>query len=242
MTNDYLEDDYRSPYETWQADQTPLGNSNILKAVNPIIQKGISAHVGQSNPLIISRARQISLEGLRNYDRSRSRLQTHLMNRLQSLKRAQRQMGQVVSAPERIMLDRANLQQYNQELMDELGRDPTDAELTNRTGFSSRRIKKVRSWQPSMTEGKLDSIDSGIMPGMAPDRRAQDAWIQLVYDDMPALDQQIMEYTLGLNGRKPLSNQEIAAKLNRSPGAISQRKQRIQAALNQEQDLSPFLE
>ena len=49
-----------------------------------------------------------------------------------------------------------------------------------------------------------------------------------------------MENSLGMNGRKVLSNQELARKLNRSPGAISQAKARIQELLNKEDELSPF--
>jgi DNA-binding NarL/FixJ family response regulator len=49
-----------------------------------------------------------------------------------------------------------------------------------------------------------------------------------------------MEHTLGLHGKKVLSNQEIARKLRLTPGAVSQRKATIQQLLNQEQELSPF--
>jgi hypothetical protein len=242
MPTDYLEDDYRSPYETWQADQTPEGNATMLKAIDPIIQKGISAHVGKSSPLVASRARKIALDGVRGYDPARSRLQTHLMNRLQSLKRAQRQMSQVVSAPERILLDRAKLEEYTQEMEDEMGREPTDAEIANRTGFAPRRLKHIRGYRHAVAEGRLDAIDPGLAPGMAPDPKAQQAWVEMIYDELPPMDQKILEYSLGLHGRKRLSNQEIALKLKRSPGAITQRKQRIQVMLDQEQDISPFLE
>ena len=50
-----------------------------------------------------------------------------------------------------------------------------------------------------------------------------------------------MEWSLGLHGREKLSNKEIANKLLRSPGAISQRKAKIQQLLRQEETLSPFM-
>jgi DNA-binding NarL/FixJ family response regulator len=46
-----------------------------------------------------------------------------------------------------------------------------------------------------------------------------------------------MEHTLGMNNKKVLSNQEIARKLGLSPGAISQRKARIQQLLDRREDL-----
>ena len=48
------------------------------------------------------------------------------------------------------------------------------------------------------------------------------------------------EHALGLHGRRPLPNQEIAAKVGLSPGRVSQIKKKIQGTLDQEHDLSPF--
>jgi IS30 family transposase len=50
-----------------------------------------------------------------------------------------------------------------------------------------------------------------------------------------------MELTLGMFGNKKHSNAEIAQKLGRSPGAITQRKIKIQQLLDQEYELSPFI-
>ena len=62
-------------------------------------------------------------------------------------------------------------------------------------------------------------------------------WHEFVYNDLNEVDKAIMEYTLGLHGIKKLPATEIAKKLNISPGAISQRSQRIQAKLNQREEL-----
>jgi hypothetical protein len=49
-----------------------------------------------------------------------------------------------------------------------------------------------------------------------------------------------MEHTLGMNGRRALNNTDLARKLGKSPGAISQAKARIQTMLDQGEELSPF--
>ena len=51
--DNYLEEQYRPAYEAWQADQTPEGNATFLKAVDPIVQKGIKMYGGDS-PLVAS--------------------------------------------------------------------------------------------------------------------------------------------------------------------------------------------
>jgi hypothetical protein len=80
--------------------------------------------------------------------------------------------------------------------------------------------------------------EGGFSPGV--NRPESEAWIQFVYDDLSPTDQKIMEWTLGLHGQPTMSNQDIAQKLKRTPGAISQRKKMIQDLLNQERELSPF--
>lgn len=238
---DYLEPEFKEPYEAWKANPTPATNLQMLTTLQPVMERGIRANVGSSNPLLASRARKLTLEGLKTYDPTRARLQTHLFNQYQGLKRISRQQNQVIKAPERVIFDQQTLRNHEQQLTDDLGREPTDRELANHSGFSLKRIAHVRKYQPGVSEGLMEGLAPGFAGGLRADQRAQDMWTELVYDDLPVMDQKIMEYSLGLHGRRPLSNQDIARKLGRSPGAISQRKARIQALLDQEQELSPFL-
>lgn len=238
-----IEDNLKDPYETWKANQTPAGNAAFLKELDPVIDKAIRSHVGKPNPLTRSRARRMALESLPKYDPSRSRLGTHLFNQLKGLKRYNAQQGHGVRVPERVVLDRHVIDTASQELRDELGREPSDSELSDRTGYPQKRISYVRGYHPAMSQGFFAGVgeatgSGGFTPPV--EQPESDGWIRLVYEDLDPLDQNIMEYTLGMNGQPVLSNQEIARKLNRSPAAISQRKVRIQSMLDQENELSPF--
>ena len=239
---DYLEPESQEAYDTWAKDKTPDANASILRALDPVVNKGTSMYGGGS-PLARSRARRLTLEGLESYDRNRARLQSHLLNQMKSLQRITRQQNEVVRAPERVVLDKMKLKKHEQELVDTLGRDPSDSELSNHSGFSLKRINHVRNWQPGVGSGQLSSIDQNLAGGSFSGGPAtQAAWLEIVYDSLPALDQKVMELSMGLHGRKALSNQEIARKLGRSPGAISQRKKNIQELIRQEESLSPFSE
>jgi len=241
--NSYLEDEYKPAYEQWKQNQTPEGNAAMLKALHPLVQKGIQMY-GSDSPLAASRGRLLALEAVQKYDPSRARLQSHVLNHMQGLRRINRQQSEVLAVPERVLLEGQKLNEYTQELTDELGREPTDMELSDRYGLNPERIKKVRSYKPGFTTGQLEEMNplTGSIAGKIPGQhQAQDLWVQIVYQDLNPLDQKILEYSLGLNGQKKLSNQEIASKLNRSPGAITQRKARIQQLLDQEQQLSPFI-
>ena len=241
--DNYLEDEYRPAYDQWKSNQTPEGNAAFLKAIDPVVQKGIQMY-GSNSPLAKSQARLLALDSMQKYDPKRSRLQSHLLTQMQGLRRINRQQSEVMTVPERVLLESQKLNNYTQELSDELGREPTDMEIADRYGINTARMKQIRTYQPGLTTGQAEEFDpvSGGVAGRIPGySKPEELWTQIVYNDLPVIDQQIMEYSLGLNGKPKLSNQDIAKKLGRSPGAITQRKVRIQQLLDQEQELSPFI-
>jgi len=244
MMDDYLEDEYKPAFQSWQQNQSPEGNAALLKALDPVVQKGIKMY-GSDSPLTTSRAKLLTLDAVRKYDPKRARLQSHVLNQMQGLRRINQQQQQVISVPERVLLENQRLHGYTQELSDELGRDPTDAELSDKLGVSMSRFKKIRSYQPGVNTGRLDAVNplTGGTASSIPNQQqdSSDLWSEVVYQGLGPLDQRVMELTLGMRGHKKLSNQEIASKLSRSPGAITQRKTKIQQLLDREQALSPFI-
>jgi hypothetical protein len=243
MPTSLLEEDMLEPYTAWKAAPGPASNSVMLKALRPTIDSAIRTYVGEPNPLIASRARLLTLKGLASYDDSRGKLKTHTFNQLQGLKRANRQQTTILKVPERIQLDQNQLNSAIQELSATLGREPTDAQLSDFTGFSPARIAKVRRYKSGISEGYLADLEakqvgfsggSARLPSIIP---VKSFWQDIVYDEMDDYHKKIMELALGLNGRRAISNAAIAAKLGKSPGAISQAKARIQAALDAEYEL-----
>ena len=237
--DNYLEPEYTEIYEQWKADPSQTNNAKILKSLSPAISGATRMHVGDDNALMQSRAMRMALGAIRTYDPKRSRLKTHITNQLRGLKRVSRKQGSVMSVPERVSLDRYNTELSQQELADELGRDPSLSELADKTGLSIKRLTHVRGYNPAVADGsmKRETDFSGAVstPGVV-----SDTWQQIVYDEAAPIDKKIMEWSLGIGGRKLLSNAEIARRLKRSPGAISQRKQKLQDLLDQESNLSPF--
>jgi DNA-directed RNA polymerase specialized sigma subunit len=242
-TPNKLEPKYKSLYDTWKINPNPSTTGMLLSAVSPEIDRGIFAHVGQSNPLLKSRAKKMALQAIRTYDPSQAKLSTHIVNQLQGLKRVSRQQGQILPIPERVAMDQGFVEKAKAELEDELGREPTMVEIADRTGLSPKRINYVRKFRYPMAEGTISSMsedeESG---GFAPavDQQQTNTWFEFVYSDLDETNQKIMEWTLGLHGSPVLSNQQIARKLRITPGAVSQRKAKIQQALNQE-ELNPFM-
>ena len=237
-----LESKYKSPYDTWKLEPTPKNTTTLLNALEPEIKRGITAHVGQSNPLMRSRARRIALQAAGSYDPTRNaKLGTHIVNQLEGLKRVSRKQTQILRVPERVSMDQQRVERARLELVDRLGRDPSYVELSDSTGLSRHRLDHIRKFKHSVAEGALSSTRGEDSGGFLPEvDQINHTWTEIVYDDLDDINRKILEWTLGLHGEPQLSNQDIARKLRLSPGAISQRKSAIQRILNREDELSPF--
>lgn len=234
--------DFDTTFDEWKKTQTPATNTKILGTVQPVIETALSSYVGQSaTPAIRSRAKLMALKALNTFDPAAGNVRTHLLSQLQSLRRLSAQEQNIIGIPEQVGLDYQKLSEAENELRDRLSRDPSDDEVADATGLSIRRIKKIRAFNQPIAEGSTiietgdDYADAGGIASNVPGQtNAQDAWLDFVYGDLSPTDKLIMDMTLGRNGRRKTSTQDIAKKLNISPGAVSQRAAKIQNMLNQQ--------
>ena len=227
-----VEPDFDQTFRTWQQAPTPELNSQMLRQVQPLVTDAIKAHVGSDDPLMRGRARVMTLEALRKFDPRKASLKTYLFQQLQPLKRYARKQLEPVPVPERDYYARIHAHNSAKELEDRLGREPTISELADETGMSRDRLARLRT-QGAIPASAITDRETGetLNPGVR-QGDTMSAAVDLLYDDLHPTDQKILEWTLGLYGTPKLSNQDIAARLGRTPGAISQRKALIQQQLN----------
>jgi len=232
--------DFADLHSQWLKNQTPETNGRVLAKVQPIIDTALSSYVGPTaSSSLKTRAKLMSLKALQNFDPARGNVKTHLLSQLQSLRRLSAQEQNIISIPEQVGLDFQKLTAAEEELRDKFSRDPNDDEIADFTGLSPRRISKIRTFHKPIAEGSTvietadDYADSGgVVSNIPGQTNAQDAWMDFVYGDLTPTNKLIMDMTLGRNGRRKASVQEIARKLNITPGAVSQRAAKIQEMLN----------
>ncbi len=230
-----LEPEFQDIYGQWSAQPTNKAiTGKLLTTLTPTIDKAIRAHVGEPHPLIRSRARNIVLKSLPKYDPKQTQLNTYITNQLFSLRRVNRKQTQIISIPERMTQEYAKLTSAEANLRDQLGREPTTLELADTVGLSTKRIQKIRSFRYPVSESQADLLGSGFSPGV---QGKKSHWLEVIYHDLDPTDQQVMEYSFGMFGKPQMSNQAIATKLGLSPGAISQRKAKIQKYLDDEVEI-----
>ena len=240
-----LEPEFKNAYETWKSNQNPEGNDMMLKSLQPIIDNAVKAYAGNASPIIRSKAKKIVIESLPNYDPNNTKLKTYVFNQLQGLKRLSMQQSQILSIPEQVQLDYSNLYKKENELKEELGRDPTTDELADAAMMSTKRINYVRQLRLPSSEGTMSRPAQGAEGGdyndpsvMANGPKELSGWHEFVYHGLGDTDKLIMEHSFGLFGKKILSNQDIAKKLKISPAAISIRKNKLQQELDKRENLN----
>jgi DNA-directed RNA polymerase specialized sigma subunit len=234
--------DFDTLYPAWQTSQTPELNTKIIGAVQPIIDTAVSSYAGNAaSPTVRNKAKIMALKALQSYDPNRGNVKTHLLSQMQSLRRLAAQEQNIISIPEQVGLDFQRLGAAENELRDSLSRDPTDDELADMTGLSIRRIKKIRNFHQPVSEGMTarrdsnsdDDTNTDVASTLPNATSATDAWLDFVYGDLSPVDKLVMDMTLGRNGRRPASTQDIARRLNITSGAVSQRAAKIQTMLDQ---------
>lgn len=234
--------DFDSLYPQWQTNQNPEMNTKLLGTIQPIIDTAVSSYAGSNaSPTIKNRARLMALKALQTYDPKRGNVKTHLLSQMQGLRRLAAKEQNIISIPEQVGLDFQRLSAAENELRDQLSRDPTDDEVADMTGLSTRRIKKIRGFHQPVSEGMTsvqragseDAANTDIASTPPNYTKDTDAWLDFVYGDLSPTDKLIMDMTLGRNGRRPTSTQDIARRLNITPGAVSQRAAKIQNMIDQ---------
>tara|TARA_Y100001973_G_C5208638_1_gene343603 strand:- start:6440 stop:7264 length:825 start_codon:yes stop_codon:yes gene_type:complete len=244
-----LENEYHDPYMAWKNNPSPENTGNLVKAVKPVIDKGLKSYGGGSDGasrIMRGKAKQIAMDSLESYDPKRAKLQTHLMEHLKGLQRYGGKRRNVLAVPERVLLDRKHLDETTRDMEDWLGREPSDKELADKTGLSIKRIKYVRSLRQPTAEGTIadwqsqNAAEGQTMPAVQ--QQENDAWVNFVYHDLTSVKNSplpvVMEYTLGLHGKPKLTTAQLAQKLGVSPGRVAQYRSQIQAKLDQQDELN----
>lgn len=234
-----LGDDFDAVYSQWQKTKSPQTNSALLKSVQPIVDTALTSYAGATHSQALkTRAKLMTLKAMETYDPNRGNVRTHLLSQLQRLRRESAQEQNIIQIPEQVGLDFQHLAETENALRDRFGRDPTDDEIADETGLSTRRIQKIRAFhQPvpesaTITEGEDDNFGGDVASTTPGANRAAAAWLNFVYDDLGPTDKLIMDMTLGRNGRRRTSTQDIAKRLRISPGAVSQRAAKIQTMID----------
>lgn len=148
---------------------------------------------------------------------SGNKFSTHLVNHLKKLSRISTKYGGMLRVPENKQFKIQRMNQAEEELRNELGREPSLDEIAQKCGMGLSELtglKRVRKREVNVTNLPYTPV---FIEGN------NDEWVHFVYHDLPQRDKVIMEHKTGFGGKPIMSNDELAKMLNTSPSTISNR-------------------
>lgn len=221
-------------YGVWKTKPSPLSTNDLLKTVEPTINKALMSYGYANDPNMRSTAQLHVLKSLPRYDPTKAHLNTFVMNELRRLQRLGPKQQHAMPMPEQAALDLKDVQRVETEMTQLSGREPTHSELADETGLSVKRIGALKSkyGMPTVTEGQMQSEDMQAPTGSKDDEGNQ-LWLEATYHGLDHTNKSIMDWSMGLHGKPRLSKTEMANKLNISIPAISQRAQQIHKRLSE---------
>jgi DNA-directed RNA polymerase specialized sigma subunit len=218
-------------FEIWKKNPTPENMGKLLDKAAPTLNSGVQSYA-QGNSAMKPHAKMLAIKAFKSYDPSKgTKLNTHLMTQLQPLSRIHKESTTAVHVPERIQADLYNMNQSYQKFQDQFNREPSDQELADHSGLSMKRLRHIRKHQGGeYIESQLTENDEGdegvFYPGTEKPDHNQ-ILMEYLHHDLHPIDQKILEWRTGYNGKSKLSTNDIAKRLNLTPSAVSQRAARI---------------
>jgi DNA-directed RNA polymerase specialized sigma subunit len=231
-------------YATWAKTQDSSQMQAMLDQLNPDIDKAIYAYSGLNvGPAVKTKAKLLAAKAIKKYTpNSGSSLRSWIYTQLQPLNRYSRELAPS-PVPERAYQQISALKKFEADFYENKGRVPSDGELSDLTGMSVRQINKVRGLDKRvLSEGFMaftgpnpvtsQEITAAKNPGFQKDV------LDTMYSSFTPQEQVILEHKLGYNGKKILSNNDIAKRLRISAGRVSQLTNTIAARLDEYAQLS----
>ena len=216
----------------WQKDKSPQNTKKVLQLLKPTIQSALHTYTPGQEDAFRLKATSMAIQSLSGYNPQKAASpNTYVFTNLQRLNRIRRERETPIHIPESKVYALQIIQRKQKELEEKLGRQPTDEQLSDYSGLSRKKIQQVRAGSLYTSQSATADPQTGSDLLGTKDTSDKD-YFDYVYDSVSPLDKKIMEWTAGYN-KKPLSNNQIAAKLHLSAGAVSQRKARIQELLGQ---------
>lgn len=216
----------------WQRQQTPELTSAVLDRMKPTISAALSSYAPGNEDAMSVKAANLTLEALKGYNPQYGAAPaTFVFHNLKRLNRLSSAQSRIMPVSEALELDRNAARKAAAAFEDEHDREPTAQELADLTGFSMKRISKLFDTEMRTLPESSTLTETGDQK-RGTSMLTDDDYFEYVYASVGPVDQKIMELSSGKHGVKPLSNNDIARKLKVTPGAVSQRKAKIQQMLS----------
>lgn len=218
----------------WKTTKDKQYTGQILQYLKPTINSALKSFGGSQQQHLKIQAAKLALASLQTFDPAKNiQPSTHVFHNLQRLNRIRRDRQNIIHIPQTALYQQQMIAAKQSQLQDQLGREPSIQQLSDFIGMSAQRINKIKNKQlNTINQSSAISQTTGQSTFSKKVQTDKD-YLQYTYKSLGPIQQKILQWSTGMYNKPILSNQQIAAKLQITPGAVSQRKARIQQVLSQ---------
>lgn len=210
-------------WQTWKKTPKPQTLEPLLKRFDPMFGQRVRMWRAPNVQESAFRAHLTgqAIKAFESYDPNRgASLNTHVANRLKKSLRFVHQTQNLAYIPEAKVSLIGPINSAEDELSEQLGRDPTHAEIASHLGLSAKQVKEVRQAQIKDVIGTTFETDP--VPRVSP--REQEV-LSLLRPSLKRDEQKVFDHVFGYGGKMKIeSTTELAKKLGKSPSQVSRLK------------------
>lgn len=133
-------------YEQWNKTKSKKDLGKLMDSLNSLVYTEVRRQTGSLPPAALSaEAKKWALKAIQTYDPSKNAmLSTHVVNYLQKVRRMNYKYQNSARLPENMQLEFNEYNHAKAWLTEELNREPTDAELASKLGWSKPRVVRFK--------------------------------------------------------------------------------------------------
>ena len=209
-------------WREWKSTNDPQALDNLVTRLNPLIQREVQKWgTAVPRPALESKARILTAQALNTYDPNRgAAVGTHVASRIRKLSRHVYPYQNVARLPENKQLNYNTFQIAQSRLVDNHGREPTTAELSDELGWTQR---KIVDFQKSFGRRELRESEGAYYD----DDPSGQTLVDFYYHGLSPADQRLFEDITGYNGKMTMSNSQLMSKYRLTQGQLSYRKRKF---------------
>ena len=175
----------------------------------------------------------------------------------QSIKRALANQSKMIRLPVHLVDKVAKIRQVSLQMSDEVGREPTDEELSDEIGIASEKVTRLKSLgiRPASLDASIDDDESTEFGEMIGDEEAQTPFeflrdqnlrgeVEGLIAVLDAREKEIIAQRFGLDGGKPKTLEDVGKNFGVTRERIRQLQNialtKLRRALSKREDLWAF--
>lgn len=200
----------------------------LLNRLQPLIYRETSKwQAAVPGPALEAKARLLTAEALKTYDPNRgASIGTHVTSRLRKLSRSVYPYQNVARLPENKQLLYNSFMVAHNQLVDDLGRDPSTDELADHLKWSSKKVQEFHKAYGTRelveSSGATQDFQAAQQPTMG-----GATVIDMFYHGLPADDQMLFKDITGYGGTRELNNTQLCAKYKITQGQLSYKRRKL---------------